>query len=166
MSKSTIALLFIFTTGPLFAGAPPFQATPQQKVPKALRSSYELLISPNGSLEIGSQCGFAGKTMEGLVAIRKLAKARRIDLIRNVLSGPNPGGRVYAAQALLELERRGSNINAGDKEKIRKITSSKITLTVCYGCLFSTLTAKEILDSETRSPLRGVSIFEDIEKNP
>lgn len=118
------------------------------QVPAELKSAYEYLISPLHNSVVGSGgCGFAGITPEGKKAIDALMKANRVDLVENVLRGFNPGGRVYAALALLSLKNSGRPLSHETQITIKKISSLDIKIGTCAGCLLGSRTAKEILKS-------------------
>lgn len=74
------------------------------EVPAALAAAYERLFFPYDELMIGWNCGWTRKPAPGRTEIEQLVRARRFDLIENILRGGNPEGRVYAAQVLDERE--------------------------------------------------------------
>jgi hypothetical protein len=100
-------------------------------VPEELRESYELLLSPFESLDIGDNCYEGGSPPEGRVAARKLVAARRADLLRNALRGPNPEGRLYAARGLRDLEV----LSTADHAAIGKLRKLELPLATCHGCM-------------------------------
>ncbi|MBS1807332.1 MAG: hypothetical protein JST84_03965 [Acidobacteria bacterium] len=114
-------------------------------VPAALRDSYEYLLSPLENSYVGKGgCGYGGEVPAGRKAMEALRKAGRMDLIENVLRGYNPGGRVYAALAFLEQQRRGVWLPPEVQETIRKLSALKITITTCEGCIVSQQWAKGV----------------------
>ena len=118
------------------------------QVPAELKDDYEYLISPLQNSVVGSGgCGFAGTTPNGKKALDALMQAHRVDLVENVLRGFNPGGRVYAALALLRLKSSGLPLSAETQTTIKKISDLDIKIGTCSGCLFFHRTAKEILES-------------------
>ena len=115
-------------------------------IPAELRDYYDELISPLNNSAIGfGGCGYGGGVPQGRVAIDALVKANRIDLIENVLKGYNPGGRIYAVLALLEMKRRGFELSDNTESTITKISYLDIKVETCSGCIFTARTAKEIL---------------------
>lgn len=117
-------------------------------VPADLRDSYESLISPLNNSVVGKGCcGYACVIPQGKRAIDEIVKANRIDLIGNILKGYNPGGRVYAAQAMLELEKQGVVLSIDAQNAIKKIRNLDISIETCSGCIHYHKTAKDILDS-------------------
>ncbi len=117
-------------------------------VPSSLKEHYDYLISPMINSYVGrGTCGYGGSTLEGRLAIDALVEAERIDLIENVLRGFNPGGRVYAALALLEMKKRGIKLSKETQDVINKIAALKIRISTCAGCIVTGRTAGEILRS-------------------
>jgi hypothetical protein len=98
-------------------------------------SAYAVLMSPFEALVVGSGCGIvAGSGLpKGRDEIGVLASARRIDLIRNILRGPNPEARIYAAWA---LERLGA-VAPADQTVIAAVMNLPISINTCSGCIFS-----------------------------
>jgi hypothetical protein len=101
------------------------------EVPAELREAYELLLSPFETLDIGDNCYEGGEPPEGRVATRKLVAARRADLLRNVLRGPNPEARLYAARGLREL----GALSGPDHAVTLKLRKLKLPLATCSGCM-------------------------------
>jgi hypothetical protein len=104
-------------------------------VPAEMIDAYRLLSSATKAVVVGEECGYAGSPPEGKTAIDALVNAGRLDLVENLISGPNLGGRVYAALALLRLERGGTTLSEQTKTRINKIRNSKIIIETCVGCL-------------------------------
>ena len=100
-------------------------------VPDELREAYDLLLSPLESLDIGDTCYEGGSPPEGRMAARKLVAARRADLLRNALHGPNPEGRLYAARGLRDLEA----LSVADQAAIAKLRKLELPLATCDGCM-------------------------------
>jgi len=98
--------------------------------PSELREPYELLLSPLQTLDIGDYCYEGGEPPDGLIAARKLVVARRADLLRNVLRGPNPEARLYAARGLREL----GALSDADRALTLKLRKLKLPLVNCSGC--------------------------------
>jgi len=114
-----------------------------------LKKAFDYLTSPIENWGVGGR--------EGEIAIDALVNANRIDLIENVLRGFNPGGRVYAALALLKLNKGNKLVLSADTVgTIEKVRYLDISIGTIAGCLVSSRTAKEILsdldDSEATEP--------------
>lgn len=114
-------------------------------VPKNLRSAYDALLSPTSSLVFGSACGVAGTKPAGRAGAEALQKARRVDLLGNILRGPNTEGSVYAAQALESLAAGGLTLSARDREAIAKVKALPILISACSGCMPESQTAAQLL---------------------
>lgn len=117
-------------------------------VPTDLKDSYDELISPLNNSRVGfGGCGYGGVVPQGKLAIDALVKAKRIDLIENILKGYNPGGRVYAALALLGMKKEGLRLRSDTQSTINKLKSLDIKIETCSGCIVTPRTAKEILEA-------------------
>ncbi len=110
-------------------------------LPRSVREAYERLMSPLEELAVGSSCGIVGRSPAGRDAMLTLIAAKRIDLLRNVLRGPNPGGRIYAAQALRQLRA----MSPQDEAIVAALASSSTPVTLCNGCMFSEKTSADAL---------------------
>src|SRR5262249_48964346 len=108
-------------------------------VPADLADAYEKLTSPFRSLDIGDLCYYGGKDPEGRVATRAPVKAGREDLLRNVLHGPNPEGRLYAARGLREL----GALNANDKAVLTRLLKLNVRVSICVGCMGGQASSQE-----------------------
>lgn len=104
-------------------------------VPAELIERYRLLSSPSKEVVVGDACGYGGGPPEGKKGIDVLVQAGRLDLVENLLSGPNLGGRVYAALALLQLEREGTTLSEIIRTRISKLRNSNVMIMTCGGCL-------------------------------
>lgn len=99
---------------------------PPVDVPEALREGHAALTSPTASFGYypPEQAFDDGGPLEFRTA-RALEAAGRLDLLRDVLRGPNPTGRRYAAAA---LERLGA-VDAADARTIEALRASSAPLT-------------------------------------
>jgi hypothetical protein len=134
------------------------------EVPKDLSAPYELLMSAARSVVFGSHCGYLGIDPPGKDAMTRLVAARRWDLVGNVLRGPNAGGRLYAATAI--IERAGAKIGRDEVEAIRALspedartllalardTTSVDTCSGCTSSISSSAKLLEVVPSWPRSP--------------
>ena len=116
------------------------------KVPLGLRAALSTLTDAFGELSVGSVCGYAGREPPGRTAVTALANAGRLDLIGDVLRGPNLEGRVYAALELLMAQAtRGWALPPADRAAISAIRKLETPVSVCEGCLFGSRSAVELL---------------------
>lgn len=100
-------------------------------VPASLRAAYARLRSPMVEKVYGRACGFGGGAPPGRRALEALVEARAEDLLRNVLRGPSPAGRLYAAEGLARL---GAS-SARDERALRAAGETEVA--TCSGCRFS-----------------------------
>lgn len=118
----------------------------QADVPDELKSALDYLTSPMANRAFGDTVGE--------MAINALVHAKRVDLIENVLRGFNPGGRVFAALALLKLSKSGGLVLSPETiSTIAKVRNLDISIPTVRGCLVSHRTASDILsESEESDP--------------
>ncbi len=116
-------------------------------VPADLKDAYDYLTSPLNNSYIGEgTCGLGGPVLEGKTSIDALIGADRTDLIENVLRGYNPGGRIFAAIALLRMKRQGLKLEADVLTTLNKVVDLDVPAATCSGCLvFSGRKAKDIV---------------------
>jgi len=110
------------------------------QVPPDLAAAYAQLMSPQEELAVGTNCGEGGEPPAGAKEAQALRSARRFDLLRNVLRGPNPEARVYALKA---LEQTGTS--TGDRAAIEAVSTLPLKITTCTGCIYFHGTINEAL---------------------
>jgi hypothetical protein len=109
----------------------------------ALVSAYETLMSPMTDLAVGDNCGFASVPPAGREEADALQSAGRVDLLRNVLRGPNPEARVYAARALTRMDAIGPD----DLRILHRLASRPIPIQSCSGCIYDWMSSAEAFAS-------------------
>ncbi len=117
------------------------------RVPSELTDAYQYLTSPFNNSRVGNgSCGLDGPILRGKISIDLLVEAKRVDLIENVLRGYNPGGRVFAAIALLKMEQNGLHLESEITGTIEKVGALDIPISVCAGCIVkSGLKGKDVI---------------------
>jgi len=157
---------------PLSQGSPISPALRAPSEPTSLpdlSTSYALLTGPS-SLVYGVRCGaFALIDPPGDHAIRELREAGRWDLVRSVLRGPNAGGRLYAATALVEaaggivglddlddLEQQNA-LSPDDARALRALARDTTPVATCSACSSSTSSAADVLRVEPTWPPRRLT---------
>jgi hypothetical protein len=100
-------------------------------VPRELADHYRLLTSPYEDVTFGWRCGHAGEPTSGSEAVRAIQQAGRRDLLRNIMPGPSPAGRAFAAATLL---RSSDPLAAEDRASIEAIRTLPPRVTMCQGC--------------------------------
>lgn len=118
---------------------------PEAEIPKDLAAAFALLTSPYERLDVGDVCYEGGDAPEGKTATDRIVAAGRYDVLRRVLRGPNPDGRVYAARALLARARKGQPLAPTDKRAIDVIRGSDVPISACSGCEVFDAKAAELL---------------------
>lgn len=115
-------------------------------VPHHLEEAYEELVSLGKNSRIGARgCGYGSVTPRGKTAIDALVRANRIDLIGNILKGYNPGGRMYAALALIAMQRKGTQLSPDVVHALDVVRAMDLELDTCDGCLLGHKTPKQII---------------------
>jgi hypothetical protein len=112
-------------------------------VPSTLASGYATLMSAEEALAVGTYCSEGGEPPPGAREMKALRAAGRLDLIRNVLRGPNPEARIYALATLKEL----GAVDAQDRAVIDRIMALPIKIESCEGCDFASGTIKDALEA-------------------
>ena len=113
----------------------------QAEVPDELKKSFDYLTSPIEHREFGGR--------EGESAIDALVNANRVDLIENVLRGFSVSGRVYAALALLKLNKKNQMVLSPDVvSTLAKVRNLNISIRTVRGCEVSYQTAAQILSEQ------------------
>ena len=102
------------------------------------------LLTRYEPLTAGNACGMLGKPLPGGEAMKALIESERWDLVRNVLRGPNPGGRVMAAWALAGAERA----TPADWRAIRALRETRSPIRYCTGCVVHTVHPGTLLSSQ------------------
>jgi len=111
-----------------------------------LAETYAWLWSPFTDLRYGACEGEDGDAPDGRIAIEKIvAHERGAALLEDLLVCPNPESRVYAAEWLLRLERKGRALPDRVRRAIEAVRDSDVKIQVCNGCLLSAEPAKEML---------------------
>ena len=101
----------------------------------AVAAAYHLLWSPFSNLAYGAMQGEGGDKPDGRVAMEALlAHAQGASLLDDVLRGPNPEGRLYAAEGLLRLEKKGRKLRDEERKAIDWVRTSDVKIQVCRGC--------------------------------
>jgi hypothetical protein len=103
-----------------------------------LAEAYLALWSPLTAVVYGWSAGDGGDEPEGRKAIEKiLAHESGRPLLLDLLRGPNPESRLYAAEALLRRKAAGGSLSGGEGTAIEWIVKSDVPLRVARGCEMS-----------------------------
>lgn len=121
------------------------------EVPKEKRDAYELLTDPMQYSDFGKVCYYAGVPPSGREAIAKFDAKKDSAIIRNILRGANAPGRMYAAEALIRLEREGTKMTPEDAKTIAEIAKLDIMISCCHGCMISDSKPAELIAMFRRS---------------
>lgn len=108
--------------------------------PPELEKAFSLLTSPWQTLTVGTACGAAGSPPLGNGEMQALVKGGRADLLRDVLRGMNPAGRLYG---YIGLRLLGEN-TAGDDATYDDLSKLDVKIDTCGGCMVTEQTAETI----------------------
>lgn len=103
-------------------------------VPENLKEKYEELTSNLHPIAIEEKSIFPWDTIVNSIGcidhdlIHAFVKAGRLDLIENALNGDNPGGRILAAQKLLQLQKKGRPLSKNVMAIIVKLTKLNVDI--------------------------------------
>lgn len=112
-------------------------AVVQVTIPDSLKDAYDLLLNPLNDLMYGDMCGYGGAPPDGRIAIERLKRSQRYDLIENVLRGGNPEGRIYALEAILERGEADLALVERNRSSIIQVMSLPFDISICEGCFIS-----------------------------
>jgi len=94
----------------------------------------------------GSHCGFIGEDPNARKSIEHYIESKQVDFIHEWLASEKLVEQVYAAEALLRLEKeKGYTLNYYEREKIRKLSTDSSEILTCSGCSFSHRRVDEII---------------------
>jgi hypothetical protein len=116
-------------------------------VPSELSGDYSRLTSMLDSLTVGAACYEDGSPPAGRREMESLLKGGRHDLLRNVLRGPNPEGRAYAAIGLF----RAGQLAPLDRLALEALQNEPPSLQTCSGCMLSTASTRDVFEREMRT---------------
>jgi hypothetical protein len=97
--------------------------------------AYAKLTDPVAPLEYGWISGEGGDPAAGREEAERLLAAGDAALLRNVARGPNPEGRIFAAEALLRLESKGRKLSAAEAKLVDAVRALPVRVTCAAGCL-------------------------------
>ena len=108
--------------------------------PPELEKAFGRLTKPWDTLTVGTACGAAGSPPSGNREMQALVKAGRADLLRDVLRGMNPAGRIYG---YIGLRLLGEN-TPGDDATWDDLAKLDVEIETCGGCMVTQQTAESI----------------------
>jgi hypothetical protein len=111
-----------------------------------LAKQYTWLWSPLSDVYYGLKKGYGGSPPRAREAVEViLAHRHGAPVLRDLLCCPNPESRVYAAEALLRLEREGEKLPEGTQRAIDWVRKSDVRIHVARGCELTWEPAKRAL---------------------
>lgn len=123
--------------------------TMNMRVQDSIKWAYKTLTDSNIQYDFGTRCYYTGVPPEGRIAIKELQETQNTDLIKKVLHGHNHEGKIYAIEALLEMNRADElKLSVQDKEQIKSIINKDFEVNRCQGGIVSTLKSDELFKEE------------------
>lgn len=114
--------------------------------------AYRILSSPLSQLVFGTVCYESGHPPLGRTELETILGHESPDMaLGNIVRGPNPEGRVYAAEGLLRLVQQGTTLSGETKRAIRWVYRSQTAIQVCDGCFGSVALPKTALSEHLPS---------------
>jgi hypothetical protein len=111
-------------------------------------NDYQTLTSPFENFDFGYACYIEGAPPIGRTAIENIKLSNPI-LVKRVIRGYCPEGRIYGVEALLELaEQEKLDLTYSDKKIIKKVLNLKIPINRCQGCMVSSVFAKDLFNEK------------------
>lgn len=104
-------------------------------IPEADREAAALLADPLSDLTFGDVCNEDGSPPRGREAVDSLRLRASVVTLDVVLRGPNPEGRLYAAEALLLLQQEGVRLTESLETAVHEVLALEIPIQACGGCL-------------------------------
>lgn len=113
--------------------------------PLSLRH-YETLVSPFDKYDFGYACYIDGSPPIGRTAIEYI-KENEPELLREIIKGYCPEGRIYGIEALIELASEDKlELTEEDILLIDKVINLSIPINRCQGCMVSTISAMKLFN--------------------
>ncbi|OWP85515.1 hypothetical protein BWK60_13700, partial [Flavobacterium covae] len=116
-----------------------------------LKAAYNLLTDPINTYDFGKYCYEGSSQPEGYKAINYLISSNNLNIIKEIIKGYNPEGRLYAIEAILVAASENKIVLTNeDKALIKKILKLNILIKKCDGCKVFKTYVGEILDSKLK----------------
>lgn len=115
-------------------------------IPDDLKEDYDFLTAPFVEIDVSEErCGYGLNYLPGKVAIDRIIKENRVDIVASILRGYNHGGRVIAAIALLKLKKQGHVLEPITEQTLQKVLNLDLAIISCAGCISFPTTAKSLV---------------------
>lgn len=131
--------------------------SPSVRVAADLTEAYAHLVSELGG-EIGSACGAAASPTQTHRMFRTIDETDDLDVLRSIMRGPNPEGRIYAARSLARRATDGSvQLTEQDEAAYAALSALSIPIRSCSGCsVRETELSADLLAGAVRPPEAGL----------
>jgi hypothetical protein len=130
-------------------------------LPVSIQQAYHTLIDSTVQYDFGTRCYYTGVPPEGRKAIRMLRKSQNTKLIKNVLQGTNKEGKIYAIEALLEMNRDHEiKLSLQDKEQIRSVINRDFEVNRCHGGVVSAINSVNLFREEEFEKLLEINMMQ------
>jgi hypothetical protein len=138
-------------------GTPTLGAVPAQD-----RKAVAELTDPLAGLTFGTACYEDGGPPDGRLATDSLRLRAALPALDHVVRGLNAEGRVYAAQALLVLQREGVHVPPDLEEAADRVYGLEVPIEACSGCFVFHDTAEHLLSGPHRVGNVACSLLERV----
>jgi hypothetical protein len=121
--------------------------------PEELVVDYEMLFYPTRIYQYGKSCGYNAERPEAGKAVDRLASGKHIKLLRNIVRGYNPEGRLYALETLHEMAMNGTHrMSRADERLIETILGLNLYVDICVGNKISRARGQVVQEMVLRVP--------------
>jgi hypothetical protein len=127
---------------------------PPLNIEFANRDEFVYLLHESNDGEFGYFCGNAGIAPMKRQCIMKLFDRKEYVGIRYLLLSSNQVSRMYAAEALIQLQSEGYKVTAQERAAIRLMSQETAKIPICLGCSYSDTTLAEAFTVASQYSLR------------
>ena len=116
----------------------------EKEADSLIYNDIQILTSPFENYAFGYACSVAGMPPKGRIAIENIKKYDPT-IVKDIILGYNPEGRIYGIEAFLELvEQKKLEMTTEDRNIIKKVLNLNILINECSGCIFTSILAKDL----------------------
>jgi hypothetical protein len=112
-------------------------------VPRRLAVDYSEFLSPFSDLDVSFRCGDGSLQSHARDVVERLVRAKRKDLLENILRGYNPEARIMAVIGLYALESAGMALSPATKKSMETVLDLPVHVSYCAGCIVSSESGRD-----------------------
>lgn len=119
------------------------------------RTSFVRLYEGQDGAVFGTFCGYAGIAPDSRVSMVKLLYRRQVTAMRYSLRSPSVVTKLYAAEALLLLDRAGHRLEQSDRRLINALHDSSQMVTTCFGGTYQEMSVTDAFSKFTTQSVKN-----------